>query len=210
MIRVTENHMEPVAKLMAECFKEDPLVKMQIRGIDNEKEFLENLLLCQLYVYEKTVDVYSADDKLRSVLIGYEKRKLFTWMKLLMLNIQSSSRMRRLVGKEDFKVYLRNLKEVSKIVDLKWQNQFIKKDYYRINIIAIAQEERGKGIFRALIMPIIDKCNKDNTPIILETNDPRHVEIYEHFGFNLVKTIPCKANELSQYCLIKYPNAPLG
>lgn len=207
MIRVTKNQIEPVAKLMAECFMDDPLVMMQTKGISKEKEFLENLFLCQLYALEKTADVYSSDDKCKSVLIRYEKRRLFTWMKLLMRNIQLSSKIRRLVGKEDLKIYLKNLKEVSKIVDLKWQNQFVKKDYYRINIIAIAQEERGKGVFRALIMPIIDKCNKNNTPIILETNDSKNIAIYEHFGFNLVKTIPYQGSELSQYCFIKYPNS---
>lgn len=76
---------------------------------------------------------------------------------------------------------------VPKIIDLKWQNQFIKENYYRINIIAVAQEERGKGVFRELIMPIINQCNNNKIPIILETNNIEYIAIYEHFGFNLVK-----------------------
>lgn len=206
MIRVAKNQIEPVVKLLTECFIDDPLNIMQTKGISNKKEFLEKIFFLQLDNLEKTTDVYSSDDRFKSVLIGYEKNSI-KLLKQLKLSIVVYFKLRRLVGKENLKIYLKNLKDVSKYIDLKWQNQFIKKNYYRINIIAIEQEERGKGILRALIMPIINQCNEKKIPVILETDNPKHIAIYEHFGFNLVKTISNNDIDLSQYCFIKYPDS---
>jgi len=206
MIKVAKDQIEPVAKLLTECFIGDPLVIIQTKGIPNEKEFLEKMFLLQLNVLEKTTDVFSLDDKFKSVLIGYEKKKFIILLKQFILTIQLYVKIRRLVEKKIIKTYGNNLRDVSKVIDLKWQNQFIKKNYYRINIIAIAQEERGRGVFRELIMPIIDQCNQRNIPIILETIDPRHIAIYNHFGFDLVKTKSNSDIGLSQYCFIRYPN----
>lgn len=131
MIRVVQNQIEPVAHLLTECFIDDPLVVEQIKGILNEEVFLEKLFLLQLEVFEKTRDVFSLDDKFKSVIIGYEKKKLKRF-KQLMLSIKSSSKLRNLISKNDIKLYSNSVKAVSKIIDLTWQKEFTTKNYYHI------------------------------------------------------------------------------
>ena len=124
MIRVVQNQIEPVAHLLTECFIDDPLVVEQIKGILNEEVFLEKLFLLQLEVFEKTRDVFSLDDKFKSVIIGYEKKKLKRF-KQLMLSIKSSSKLRNLISKNDIKLYSNSVKAVSKIIDLTWQKELL-------------------------------------------------------------------------------------
>lgn len=204
MIKVNKNHTELIASLLTNCFINDPLVIMETKGIDNKKLFLENLFMIQLPIFEKTIEVLSLDDKLNSVVIGYEKRK-YKNFRTLALNLMASPRLIRTLGKKDFNTYSSNIKSALKIIDLKWQKEFIKGNYYYIKAIAIANEDRGRGIFRKLITPTLSYCNENNLPLILEANNPSNIPIYEHFGFNLVKTIEKEGIDLKQYCLIKYP-----
>ncbi len=205
MIRINENQIESIARLLTKCFINDPLVIMQTKGIDDKKIFLEKLFMTQLPIFEKTIEIFSLDDKLNSVIIGYEKKN-YKSFRTLILNLMASPRVFRVLGKKDFKIYSSNVKNALKVINLKWQKEFIKSNYYYIKVIAIANEDRGKGVFRKLIAPTLNYCNENNIPIILESNNPNNIPIYEHFGFNLVKTIAKDEIDLRQYCFIKYPD----
>lgn len=205
MIKINENQIEPIAKLLAECFVDDPLVIMETKGIDNIKVFLEKLFIIQLPVFIKTMDVSSLDDTLNSVIIGYEKNN-YNIFRIIILNLLASLKTSHILEKKDLRTYSSNVKIVSKVINLKWQNEFIKGNYYHINILAIRDKERGKGVFRKLITPTLNYCNENNIPIVLESNAPRNIPIYEHFGFKLVKTIEKDGIDLKQYCFIKHPN----
>ena len=206
MIRITQNQIEPVARLLTECFIDDPLTVLQTKGISNEKEFLIKLFQMQLDIFEKTRDVYLLDDKINSVIIGYEKKKS-KWLKQLILSIQASSKLRHQISKTDYEIYAKNVKSASKDIDLNWQKQFIKKNFYHINVIAVAPEARGEGNARVLINRIITYCKENNIPIILETVNSNQIEMYRHLGFDLVKTMSGNVTGLKQYCFIKYPHS---
>lgn len=42
LIRINKNQTQSIARLLTNCFMDDPLVNMQVKGIDNKKLFLEN------------------------------------------------------------------------------------------------------------------------------------------------------------------------
>ncbi|MFL0197519.1 GNAT family N-acetyltransferase [Clostridium sp. WILCCON 0269] len=145
MIRINENQIASIAKLLTDCFINDSLVIMETKGIDNRKIFLEKLFIIQLHIFEKTIGVFSLGDKLNSVLIGYEKKN-YKSFKTLILNLMASFRTLHVLGTKNLKIYSSNIKNVSKAINLKWQDEFIKGNYYYIKMIAIANEERGKGV----------------------------------------------------------------
>ena len=202
MISILEEHFDSMAKLLADCFIDDELVVKQTKGIENPKEFLEKLFLLQMPVLQKTCEMYSLDENLNSVIIGYEKKK-YRPMKTLLLGILCQFKLSHMLKSDDLKLYTQNLNDASKSIDLKWQKEFIKGNYYYLKVIAIAESSRKKGTFRALITPIINYCEEKHIPIVLETNTPENVPIYQHFGFELVKTIQEKGTDFCQYCFIK-------
>lgn len=206
MIRATQNQIAPIARLLTECFIDDPLTVLQTKGIINEKEFLIKLFQIQLDIFEKTRDVYLLDDKVNSVIIGYEKKKS-KWLKQIILSVQASIKLRHHMEKNVYELYSKNVKTVSKEIDLNWQKLFIKRNFYHINVIAVAPEVRGKGNARALITPILNYCKENNLPRILETVNSSQIEMYRHLGFELVKTISGRISGLNQYCFIKYPSS---
>lgn len=205
MIRINENQIESTARLLVNCFINDPLNIIETKGIENKEIFLEKLFMNQLRIWEKIIDVVSLDDKFNSIIIGYEKEN-YKSFRILLLTLMSNPRMLCDLGTKDVKIYSSNVKNVLKVINLKWQKEFIKGNYYYIKIIAVANENRGKGVFRKLITPTLNYCKEHNIPIILESTNPDNIAIYEHFGFKLVKTIAIDGIDLSQYCFIKYPD----
>ena len=204
MIRIEDVHYHVVAKLLLDCFLEDQLVAKQIKGIENPEEFLEKLFFIQMPVLHKSSEINSLNDSMNSVIIGYEKKK-YKPIYVLFLSILCQLKLSRSVNGSDLKIYTQNCKEALKDIDLKWHKEYVKGNYYYINIIAIAKNRRGKGDFRALIMPTIDACKEKSIPIVLETITPENVPIYQHFGFELIKTITKKDSDFCQYCFIKQP-----
>ena len=72
--------------------------------------------MTQLPIFEKTIEIFSLDDKLNSVIIGYEKRN-YKSFKTLILNLMASPRVFRILGKKDFKIYSSNVKNALKSVE---------------------------------------------------------------------------------------------
>lgn len=204
MIKIEKEHCNSIAKLLTECFLEDELIIKQIKGIENPEIFLEKLFLAQMPILYKTCEMNSLDEHLNSVIIGYEKKK-YNFFRVLILSLLGQSKLTQLMNGSDLRLYMENCKEALKSVDLKWQKEFCRGNYYYIKIIAIAKESRGKGKFRELMMPIISRCKDKSIPIILETNTAENIPIYEHFGFELVKTISKEGTDFCQYCFIKRP-----
>lgn len=54
-----------------------------------------------------------------------------------------------------------------------------------------------------LITPSIEFGDKERIPIVLETHNPDNVGLYQHFGFELVKTLTSPETEIKQYCMIR-------
>ncbi len=204
MIKIEKEHYHSIARLLAECFLEDELVVKQIKGIENPKEFLEKLFFSQMPVLHKTCEMNSLDDGINSVIAGYEKKK-YKPIRVLLLSILCQFKLSNSIKGSDLKLYVQNCREALKCVDLKWHRKFVKGNYYYIKIIAIAKSSRGKGSFRALLMPVINHCKEKTIPIVLDTNTAENVPIYQHFGFELIKTIPEKETGFCQYCFIKQP-----
>lgn len=205
MIKIKKEHYPAVAELLTDCFLEDQLVVKQVKDIENAEEFLKKLFLIQMPVLNMTSEISSMDESINSVIVGYEKKK-YKPLLLLPLSIFGQLTLTRSIKSSDLQQYVQNCKEAFKAVDLKWQKEFIKGNYYNLKVIAIAKSCRGKGIFREMLTPIIDYCKLKNIPISLETNTVENIPIYQHFGFELVKTIPEKDTDFCQYCFIRKPS----
>ena len=201
MKRISDDQKEPVARLLAECFIDEPVTAYQIRGIENEHDFLTKLFSMQLEIYSKTKDVFVMDESITGVIIGAEKKKT-KWYREFFASISASSKLRQDISKTVYKTYTNNLKAVLKEIDLSWQKEFVHTNYYHLNIMAVESKQRGKGYAKKLITPIIDRCKDKNIPITLETANKDQIGLYEHFGFDLVKTINGDQTGINQYCFL--------
>jgi GNAT superfamily N-acetyltransferase len=62
-------------------------------------------------------------------------------------------------------------------------------DYIYLYMLCVKEESQGKGIGGKLLRAILDDCDQKGLPIYLETETVENVQMYEHFGFKIVKKI---------------------
>ena len=89
--------------------------------------------------------------------------------------------------------------------NLRWRKQKCgKSNYYYIQLIAIERTMKGNGVLRRLIDPVLECCEQQKIPVLLDTHDKDNVPIYQHFGFELVMEHPSKNDSsIAQYSMMK-------
>lgn len=171
-------------------------------GLSKPKEIITQSTEASLQLFFSKGDIYVYDDKgIKGVLVGITAKK-FSIMNVLLSSL-TSYRLLAGISKEDTKLLKEKSELQGKIHNPKWYKKYSKNAYY-INWIAVDEESKGTGVFRKLISPIIDMCEKNNMDMVLETFTKSNVPIYEHFGFELVETHTSEEVVLLEYCMIKW------
>ena len=71
--------------------------------------------------------------------------------------------------------------------------------------IGIANKYRGKGFASKLLRPILDELDQKGLYCYLETHNPINLEIYRHFGFNVVIEGKLPNTEKTHWSMLRKP-----
>lgn len=202
MTEISSYMLNVIAGVMTNSFIEDPLMQEVFNGIPNMRDIIFEHSRLQLDFASQNQELIFVDDNPLAFLIGvdskHEKKFAESWLyfriMLKTLNMLRPSQILKILA---------NNNRASRVLSLSWQKKFVKGRYYHIKIIAIDKEQRGTGIFRRLISPVIEYCDLRNIPIVLETHNPNNVPIYERFGFKVVDTRSAPGMDLKQYCMLR-------
>ena len=74
------------------------------------------------------------------------------------------------------------------------------EDFYTLDLLSVAKEQRGKGYARALVEAFIAECKKAGKKGVVEIYNPHNVDFYEKLGFKLAHIHPI-GETLSAYLL---------
>ena len=59
--------------------------------------------------------------------------------------------------------------------------------HYYLPVMGVDPRHQGEGIGKALMAPILRRCDEEHTPAYLEATTPRNRAFYERLGFELVR-----------------------
>lgn len=85
------------------------------------------------------------------------------------------------------------------------------RGYYFCNIVTVLPEAQGRGVGRALMQVVLERADAEGVCCYLESSRKEpNVEIYERFGFRLVREMECKEGEeesgrIMLYCMMREP-----
>ena len=72
-------------------------------------------------------------------------------------------------------------------------------------VVGVSTELQGKGFGRKLIDAAIEKSEREGLQLYLETETEENVNMYEHFGFSLLKTITLPIVDLPMWEMVWKP-----
>jgi ribosomal protein S18 acetylase RimI-like enzyme len=179
--KCTKQDMTRAGLAGADAFQDDPMWKSIL-----ESELKEKLALCLemtfLHCWKYGV-VYGSDDSLEG-LIAVVPGKYFNmnmWRMLMSGSFPLMGKIGSTLGKKMDTCFTPMIKDQKKNMN--------GRDYIYLTILSVKKERQGKGIGGKLLRSVIDGCDQEGLPIYLETEILENVQMYEHFGFEIVKKI---------------------
>jgi ribosomal protein S18 acetylase RimI-like enzyme len=196
--------IDTIAGYMGQSFLEDPMNKAQLEGINQKEKLMQAHARLHVQYAAKLRALHLLDNDPRAVMVALDSnnnsklQEIWTIIKTIGVTVF-------VISFKEMKRLIRNMKVLGKVLDFKWPVEFVKGRHYRLKIISIDKSLRGTGAFRKLITPAIEFADQEQIPMVLETHNPSNVGLYEHFGFELVKTISSPDTDVQQYCMIRRP-----
>lgn len=199
---VKNEDIEAMSKLIAEGFADDPKNEYQLRNIERKQFVLKTQAENQLREFMKKGDVYALDNN-KGLVIGYDSRKLDfnDFIKILTV---CSNELKKIITEHEMQIIIDNSKMLEVVDNPFWFHEVF-SEYYHLVVIVIDKQIRGSGAFRELISPVLRESDMEKIPILIETHKKSNVDIYKHFGFEVIKEFSDKKVEFRQYCMIRQP-----
>lgn len=197
------NELDLYAKLMTDCFLEDPGIQIQLAGVPHAPGVLELQCRCQISAFSKLNGV-STFGSGEGIVMGYftrDQERLSAYL------ANESAFLLDHVPQEVLATIQKNAEAVIPIVQSGWYEKFLgKREVYVLQVIAVHPSVRGTGVFRKLITPILQRAQEEGIPVVLQTHNAATIAKYEHMGFVLKETVSSDVVDLSCYNLMKHPD----
>ena len=208
MRRVKYEDIEEISEHIVEGFSEDPQNKYQLRNIERKHFFLKTSAEIQLRKFlNNNGDVYTLDD-CKGVVIGYNSRKI-DFDGFIKIATEINDELMKVITEEEMQIIISNNQMLDEVDNPLWFYG-ICEEYYHLLAIAVDKQIRGNGAFRELISPLLKECDEKNIPVLVETHSESNVDMYRHFGFEIVKVFSNEQIEFKQYCMIRKPQSNLS
>lgn len=152
--------------------------------------------------------VYCTPD-VDALAIGYLKSELpIAWMEVE--SAAQAALADEMLTEEEKQLFEARAKEMEPISDFGWHDGWISEnmpgsDYIHLVCLAVDSLARGTGAFRKLMEPFFEYADAHGIPCMLETYSDKLEQLYEHFGFETVRT--CKDPAFTDYerCMVRLP-----
>lgn len=205
MRKAKQGQLTEVAEFLTDRFWGLEFFSFLAEGLPNGRQNIARFALSELGLFFEIGDVFLYDEQMTGVLVGVPAERL-TMFRQLRYSLKARKILKE-IPKEEVSLLLERSKRLAHIHKGKpWYRKYIQNVYY-IAQLAVDREAKGTGVFRNLLTPVLQQCEKKGMDVVLETFTKANVPIYEHFGFQLVETHESPAVPFAEYCMIRKSKA---
>ena len=183
------------AKVMAAAFTDDPSIRYLLGGECESKNDWKYFLCVLKAIYGKCV-MLSADEQINSLLILFPPKLKAVPTMPFMLN--GGIGLCRYFGAA---LYLRSLNYENNCQAVK--SRYATPDTWYCMCFVVKPQMQGQGVGSRLIRPALDIFERNNIPIYLETHKATNMEIYRHYGFEVISVSEIPRTTITQYSLLR-------
>ncbi|CAH8244474.1 GNAT family N-acetyltransferase [Paenibacillus melissococcoides] len=201
-------HMEDAAAVMAEGFKEDGLYVHLLPDPSTRVEVLKLFFRNYIELLYDYGGLYATSENMEAVALIFRSERMgASWASRVSYAwgvaraVAKSLGMCRCIGPAGFLRGLSGLRSMSSA----WLASLGDQPYLHLDMLVVQPQYRGQGWVRKMMSPLLAECRERGIACTLETQNPRNVGLYEHYGFTVVDTIRLRNSDLRQYCMICLP-----
>lgn len=197
VITADKNSVNRLANILAEAMYNDPMYYYIFNEKESSYRYFSVFWKAILEYTMKFGIVLTTEDLLGAACLLPPNKTDFTFNNLLMTG---------------FRVPLSILRfPISKMIDTMdilfslgdYQNQVLSEPHWYLMEIGVKPENQGNGIGGSLLRKLIEMANNNKTPIYLETETEKNVQLYQKYGFSIVKDINLKKHNLRYYLMVR-------
>jgi len=201
LYRVQKGDIMRASKVLADAFQHDPLWNKICKRESNLEKRLRNAFEVSVGYCLKYGEVYAPSEDLEGVM-GFVPGKyadMNVWNVIRSGSMSSAMRMGLNTAKK--------MAPIFKLVNEDRRKHMAGHTFLHLSVVGVATELQGKGFGRKLITAAIDKSQREGLQLYLETETEENMNMYEHFGFKLLKRITLPIVDLPMWEMVKKPQA---
>jgi ribosomal protein S18 acetylase RimI-like enzyme len=85
------------------------------------------------------------------------------------------------------------------------RGECVHEPYWYLGSLGVRPEYRGKGLASKLVRNVLEMCRSQDKLCVLETESEGLVEMYRHFGFEVVDSFTIPIGNLSRWIMTRHP-----
>jgi ribosomal protein S18 acetylase RimI-like enzyme len=88
------------------------------------------------------------------------------------------------------------------------QRHHPKHEHFYLSVLGVDPSFQGRGLGKALMQPVLERCDAQSIPAFLETESEKNVRLYKGRGFELTLTEPMPGGGPLIYYMSRPPRRP--
>ena len=201
LYRLQRGDVARASKVLADAFQYDPLWNMIYERESRLEKRLRFAFGASVRYCLKYGEVYAPSEDLEGVMgfVPGEYADMNVWRMLRSGSIISGMRMGLNTAKK--------MAPIFKLVNEDRRKHMAGQTYLHLSVVGVATALQGMGFGRKLIGAAIDKSQRADLQLYLETETEENMKMYEHLGFRLLKKITVPIVNLPMWEMVREPKA---
>lgn len=201
-----KNDVGLIIRALTECFLDDPLYQKLIPQLKLRAKALPEVFECDASEMLESCNVYADSPAVNGLVIVDDETEPYNPLKYLSVETFYALKTDAFLVKEDLSLKtLWNFFLGRKYLNSKWTDALPDERMHLI-YFAVRPSCRGSGIAHRLISPVLNYADQKGLIVSLETHNAANLPMYQHYHFELFKTLKSHF-DLTQYCLVRKPRA---
>ena len=196
LLRLTRKDRDAGAAVLGRAFTEYELLRHYFHDKKERRAVADTFSFILLSVSLKYGEVYASSEKLEGVAAWLPpgKATFGGWQIIRSVPLSIIFRFARL-GASRMWVYGRYVDNLHR--------KLVPYPHWFLQIIGVDPEYHGQGFSSRLVMPVLQRIDRERMPCFLDTSNEKNVAIYRRFGFELVSEDKIPGTELTSFAMLR-------
>lgn len=199
-----------VARILLECFRDDPLYHKLIPQESLREKTLPEVFACDAGELLENGDAYADSPDVNGLIIVDDDSEPYNLLKYYSVETFYALKTQLSLIKDDSSLKtLWHFIMGRKYLNATWTRELHRKEHMHIIYFAVRPQARGTGMAHRIMLPVLQYADQKGLLTTLETHNEKNIPMYQHYGFQLFTTFQNQLG-LKQYCMTREPGTAVG